>query len=158
MPPPPIVHHLPPHYGYPPYSVVSGVVPHKAFWRPSHTFPQLSDGQLGVEILAALRSTRGGIQYTKSNQFMQTHFVDQLPIYICAYVPPHMVPASESEPLNTELDQSLVRREALDLLGYSYTETKTGKFSISDNLELVSKAFLSDNSVSLAYIYPKERY
>ena len=111
-----------------------------------------------MEILAALRSTRGGIQYTKSNQFKQVHFVDQHAIYTCAYVPSDLVPYSEWKPLNTELDRSLVRREALDLLGYSYTETKTGKFSISDDLELVSKGFLFDDSASLANIYPKERY
>jgi hypothetical protein len=135
MPPPRTMEHLQPQYGYPPYR--NPVPRHKDFWRPSHTFPQLSDGQLGVEMLATLRSSRGGIHYTKSNQFKQVHFVDQHPIYTCAFVPSHMIPYNEWKPLTTELDRGLVRREALDLLGYSYTETGTGKFSISEDLELV---------------------
>lgn len=133
-PPPPTGDYLQPPYGYPLYA--NYFPRHKDFWRPSLPFPQIPDGQLGVEILAALRSTRGGIQYTKSNKFKQVHYVDQHPIYTCALVPSHMVPSNEMELLNTELDIGLVRGEALDLLGYTYTETEAGKFVIQDDLEL----------------------
>lgn len=59
-----------------------------------------------------------------------------------------MVPSNEMELLNTELDIGLVRGEALDLLGYTYTETEAGKFVIQDDLELVCKGFLVDDSAS----------
>ena len=73
----------------------------------------------------------------KSNQFKQVHYVDHDPIYTCALVPPHLIPLNEDKALDTELSRGSIRREALDLLGYSYTETGTGNFSITGNLELV---------------------
>jgi hypothetical protein len=111
-----------------------------------------------MEILAALRSARGGIQYAKSSKFEQVRFVDHRVIYECAYVPWQMIPHGERNFPNTELDRGLVRKEALDLLGYSYTETKTEKCSISDDLELVSKELMLDDLAPSANIYPKERY
>lgn len=73
----------------------------------------------------------------KSNQFRQVHFVDHRPIYTCVLVPPYLVPYDEDKFMNTELGKGLIRREALDLLAYSYTETETGAFSVSGNLKLV---------------------
>lgn len=88
-------------------------------------------------MLARLRSSRGGIYYTKSDPFRQIHYVDNYIIYICDLVPLYLIPPSERKCLNTEVDKGLIRGEALDLLGYSYVETGTGKFSISGDLELV---------------------
>lgn len=143
MPPPPPWNNSQSQYGYPSYEI--------------HPFSQLSLRQLGNEILTALRSTRGGIHYTKNNQFMQVHYVDQYPIYTCAFVPSHMVPDNEWKFLNTELGRGLIRREALDLLGYSYTETEMGKFSISGDLELVCERFLNKGLGSPAHICQTER-
>lgn len=113
----------------------------REFSRPFNHFSQPQSIQLGGEILTALRSTRGGIYYTKSNHFKQVHYVDHYPIYTCAFVPSHMIPYNEDTPLSTELGRGLVRKEALDLLAYSYTETPTGSFSISANLELVRERY-----------------
>ena len=97
--------------------------------------------RLGREILTGLRSTRGGIYYIKSNDFKQVHYVDEHPIYICNYVPSHMIPYSVDKFLNTELLGGLVRREALDLLAYSYNRSETGNISISGDLGLVSEKY-----------------
>lgn len=97
--------------------------------------------EFGGEILAGLRSVRGGIYYVKSNNFKQVHYVDQYPIYTCTFVPSHMIPYNEDKILNTELGRGLIRREALDLLAYSYTRSETGNFSISGNLGLVSERY-----------------
>lgn len=56
-----------------------------------------------------------------------------------------MIPYNEWEALNTEVGGGSIRREALDLLGYSYTETETGKFSISGDLHLVCERFPTDD-------------
>jgi hypothetical protein len=56
-------------------------------------------------------------------------------------VPSHIIPYNEWKPLNTELGRGLIRREALDLLGFPYTETEMGNFSISGDLELVCERF-----------------
>ena len=65
--------------------------------------------------------------------------MDEILMYICYFVPSHMVPQNEDKVLETELGKDLIRREALDLLAYSYMETETGNFSISGDLRLVSK-------------------
>lgn len=79
------------------------------------------------------------------------HYVDQCPIYVCTLVPTHMVPDNEDNQVITELGRGLVRKEALELLAYSYTETKTGNFSISGSLELVSETFTVHVLMSAAY-------
>lgn len=104
---------------------------------PLNTIYQPAERQIGGEILSILRSMPGGIHYTKSNQFEQVHYVDQCIIYICSLVPRHMILHHRCQYLNTELDRGLIRKAALDLLGYSYTETETGKFSIVGDLQLV---------------------
>lgn len=106
------------------------------FGGPSHPFPQ-PERQLGSEVLAALRSTRGGIYYRKISRLKEVHYVDQYPIYTCAFPPQHMVHYNESENVSTELGQGLIRKEALDLLGYSYTYTGNGQYSLPGDLELV---------------------
>ena len=111
------------------------------FWIQSLKFSPPPSRYFGGELLTALRSTRGGIHYVKSNQFKQIHFVDQSPIYTCALVPPHLIPYGEDKAMNTELGKGLIRREALDLLAYSYTETETGAFSVSGNLKLVCEKY-----------------
>lgn len=52
-----------------------------------------------------------------------------------------MIPYNEDKFLDTELGRGLCRREALDLLAYTYTETKTGNFSVSGDLGLVSERY-----------------
>ena len=111
------------------------------FWIQPDDFSSPPSRFFGGELLTALRSTRGGIHYVKSNEFKQVHFVDNRPIYICALVPPHLVPYGEDKASNTELGKGLIRREALDLLAYSYTELETGNFSISGDLKLVCEEY-----------------
>lgn len=111
------------------------------FSSPHHNHFQPPSRQLGGQILTRLRSARGGIYYTKSSNFKQVHYVDQYPIYTCTFVPSHMIPYNEDNFQNTELGVGLVRKEALDLLAYSYTKSETGSFSISGNLGLVSERY-----------------
>ncbi len=110
---------------------------------PSFNLSRPPSRQLGGEILTQLRSTRGGIYYIKNNTFRQVHYVDQYAIYVCTLVPSQMIPYNEDVPLNTEVGRGLVRREALNLLAYSYTETDTGSFLISGDLLLVSERYTS---------------
>ena len=118
------------------------------FWRLYNNFHPPPNRQLGVEMLTRLRSRKGGIYYIKSNPFKQLHYVDRKLIYICELVPSHLVPSSELKYLNTEVDKSLIRGEALDLLGYSYAQTDTEKISIAGDLELVCKnSFRSASSL-----------
>lgn len=116
--------------------------PERDFWIQSLNFSPPPSRYFGGELLTALRSTRGGIHYVKSNQYKQVHFVDDRPIYTCALVPPHLIPYGEDKAMNTELSKGLIRKEALDLLGYSYTELETGNFSVSSNLKVVCEKYL----------------
>lgn len=150
MPPPPPLVDPQPRYPTAPYM-------EREFWRPSNHFSQPPSTKLGGEVLTALRSTRGGIYYIKSNHFKQVHYVDHFPIYTCAFVPSHMIPFNEDTPLSTELGRGLVRKEALDLLAYSYTETPTGNFSISANIELVRGSYPSNLLGLLANLALKGR-
>ena len=110
---------------------------HKDFWRSNHRFAS-SYSHIGPEILDALRSSRGGIYYAKANHFQQVHYVDARPIYTCNLVPRYLIPHNESMALSTEIGDGLVRKEALDLLGYSFSKTKQGDFLIQGDLDLVS--------------------
>ena len=49
-----------------------------------------------------------------------------------------MIPSNKSEIKCTEIGKGWVRREALDLLGYSHGETLSGQFSTLRNLTLIS--------------------
>lgn len=145
----------PPQYGYPSLGNLGSR--QKDFWKPSHPIIQSPDGHLGDAILNALRSTRGGIYYTKSNDVKQVHYVDHFPIFTCVFVPPHMVPYNEWKFLKTELHKGTIRREALDLLGYSYSEVGAEKFSISGDLELTEIKELVKLSYQALDRYCKER-
>lgn len=133
------------HYGYPPQPIVYRMS--RELWDPPLPYHGSSELTLGDEILGHLRVSRGGIYYTKSSPLKQVHYIDHYPFYTCALVPSSMIPQNEWKPLHTELGQGLVRKEALDLLGYSYTETEGGKFSVLGNLEMVrSGASLIDST------------
>lgn len=148
MPPPPPMENRHSQYGFPPYG---GYGPtRKGFRRGPHSVLEPPERPLGVVILEGLRLTRGGIYYTKSNPFKEVHYVDHFIIYVCQLVPPHLIPINERKCLNTEVGKGLVRGEALDLLGYSYTETDAGKFSISGDLELVCERSFRGGPSSLA--------
>lgn len=66
-----------------------------------------------------------------------------------------MISYNERKPLTTELGRGSIRGEALDLLGYSYTETEPGKFSILGDLELVCERFPIEDLGSPADFYLK---
>ena len=116
------------------------------FWRRTHHPYQLPSRELGSEILATLRSRRGGIYYIKSNSFKQVHYLDEYCIYVCNFVPLNLMPIDR---LNTELGSGLIRKEALDLLAYSYTRSETGNFLIKDDLGLVSERYIVNALISL---------
>ncbi|KAL9013387.1 MAG: hypothetical protein Q9173_001915 [Seirophora scorigena] len=80
--------------------------------------PHYKSRSMGDDILKYLRSRRAGIVYTKRNNFQQFHYVDHECFYIYHLVPGHMMQSREVQ--YTELGQGLVKKEALDLLGYSY--------------------------------------
>lgn len=70
-------------------------------------------------------------------------------------MPSYLIPPSEGRCQTTEVDKGLIRREALDLLGYSYAETDAGKFLISGDLDLVCKKPFRGGSAPLADSYTK---
>ncbi|KAL9607493.1 MAG: hypothetical protein Q9167_007594 [Letrouitia subvulpina] len=105
----------------------------KEFWR-SHASIGVSRN-LGDHLLAALRSSRGGIYYKKRNYHKQVHYVDQTPLFECEFVPSYMIPLGESGPFRTELGKGLVRREALQLLGYSFEDEDTGQYLVMGDLK-----------------------
>ena len=119
------------------------------FWRRTHHPYQLPSRELGSEILATLRSRRGGIYYIKSNNFKQVYYVDEYCIYVCNFVPLNLIPVNENIILNTELGSGLIRKEALDLLAYSYTRSETGNFLIKGDLGLVSDKYIVNALISL---------
>lgn len=108
----------------------------KDVWKDSPSHDQVPARYVGDDILKVLRYTRGGIVYSKSNDFQHSHYVDSYEIYRLYLVPSFLIPSNESEVQNTELGKGWVLREALDLLGYSYSETASGHFSIPRDLAL----------------------
>ncbi|KAL8656888.1 MAG: hypothetical protein Q9226_002469 [Calogaya cf. arnoldii] len=121
---------------------------HKKIWRNSDSRHVRNQG-FGEKVLEALRSTGGGIVHTKRNKFVQYHYVDNRHFATCSLVPSHMIPCEELEPLCTELGLGLVRKEALDLLGYSYEQTPSGQFSIAGDLDMRKDAI--EEVVGLSY-------
>ena len=113
----------------------------KDVWRDSPFGGQVSATSVGNDMLKSLRYTHGGIVYTKSNDFKYMYFVDGDEFYRFYLVPWSMVPSNESEIKRTEIGNGWVRREALDLLGYSYSETLSGQFSIPRDLTIVSDSY-----------------
>lgn len=125
------------------------------FWSRTHHPYQLPSRELGSEILATPRSRRGGIYYIKSNNFKQVYYVDEYCIYVCSFVPLNLIPVNEDNVLNTELGSGLIRKEALDLLAYSYTRNETGNFLIKGDLGLVSERYIVDALISLTNSFAK---
>lgn len=117
----------------------------------SHALGQPPTRFLGDEILSAIRYTRGGIVYTKRNDFIQSVYVDSIIAYTFYLVPEVLIPFNESEHWFTEIGKGWVRREALDIFSYTYTETSSGHFCISGNLELVGNML----SFCIAIEHPK---
>lgn len=111
----------------------------KEFWR-SHAFIGVSRS-LGDRLLASLRSARGGIYYKKRNYHKQVHYVDRTPLFECELVPSYMIPLGESGPFHTELGKGLVRREALELLGYSFDDENNGQYLVKGDLKFVCSTF-----------------
>lgn len=106
-------------------------------WRP--LYPPERYRHIGNEILMAMRSTRGGIYYAKTSPHKQVFFVDGSPIYTCLFVPEELIPDGEADIFRTtELIDGIVRRGALNLLGYVYADVEFGKFAIEADLEFVS--------------------
>ena len=91
----------------------------------------------------------------KSNSFKQVHYVDEYPIYTCNFVPSNMIPYNENNFLNTELGRGLIRKEALDLLRYSYTRSESGNFSIKGDLLPVSERLTINVFISLTNLLAK---
>lgn len=113
--------------------------PHsKDIWITSRAPGHRPTRIVGDEILNALRFTGGGIVYTKRNDFRHSYYVDHMLTYTFNLVPSTLITSNGSEPRFTEIGKGWVRQEALDLLSYTYTETPSGHFCISGNLELVS--------------------
>lgn len=136
-PPPPLRAEPRPIPGQPPQG---NFHPHsKDTWITSRAPGHRPTRIVGDEILNALRSTGGGIVYTKRNDFRHSYYVDHILTYTFNLVPSTLITSNESEPRFTEIGKGWVRQEALELLSYTYTETPSGHFCISGNLELVSK-------------------
>ena len=103
-----------------------------------HTHNQVPARYVGDDILRSLRYTRGGIVYTKSSDFHHSYFVDHHEFYRFHLAPVFLIQSKNFEIQTTEIGKGWIRREALDLLGYSYSEAPSGYFSIPRNLEFVS--------------------
>ena len=78
----------------------------------------------------------------KLNQFRCECYVDDTAIHTFDLVPYDLPPYAELDALFTEIGSGWVRREALDLLGYSYSVTQSAHYRISGNLDLVSERAL----------------
>lgn len=108
-------------------------------WKSADPLTGAQTRYTGYQILNALRSASGGIVYMKGNEFRQSYFVDKIEVYAFDLVPRSFIPASEREPQFTEIGNGWVRREALNLLSYTYTETSYGHYSIARDLDFVSE-------------------
>ena len=110
----------------------------KELWVDPHLVDQAPIKFVGEDMLYTLRSSGGGIVYTKRNDFYCLYYVDRIVTYKFSLVPFSLIPSNELEPRFTEIGIGWVRQEALDLFSYKYTETTSGHFCISGNLKLVS--------------------
>ena len=145
-------HYVPPNYPrnhiFPPpgtypeppqvYGPAPGLPPRFDYWRYSYLAGGLNARHLGRDILDALRSTRGGIHYTKNSPIREDHYVDEYPVFLSSILPLDLASRSDYEYASAEIGSDMIRKEALDLLGYTYTETPTGKLSISGDISFVS--------------------
>lgn len=111
----------------------------KELWVNPRLVDQAPIKFVGEDMLYALRSSGGGIVYTKRNDFYCLYYVDRIVTYEFSLVPFSLIPSNEFLELRfTEIGKGWVRQEALDLFSYTYTETPSGHFCISGNLKLVS--------------------
>lgn len=90
------------------------------------------------EFWRMLRTTRTGIPCSRKNDFQQSFYVNNKEYYRIYLIPRSLISEQESRPKSTEIDNGWVCREALELLGYKYQQTRHGHFSISANLSEVS--------------------
>ena len=107
-------------------------------WIHPHIAEQGSVTRFGDEILYLLRSEKGGIMYSKRNTFSQVYYIDEKPMFTYYLVPKGLIPFEETVFTHTDLGPSLVLREALNLLGYSYSQVLPGQISVSGDLDLVN--------------------
>ena len=136
MPPPPgprpMPYRMPSRPGFGPNGVIT-----KEVWRSPHPYQREPERDAGDEVLSALRFTQGGIMYRKINEFQHLCYTDRDQFFRFNLVPEWLIPPGGTKCQATEIDQGWVRREALSLLGYAYSETPSGRFSISGDLEFV---------------------
>lgn len=104
-------------------------------WRSSASY---QSRRVGDDILEALRRERGGIVYLMQRDLYIVLCVDDVAFYRINLVPEETIFEEATKTLSIEIGRSWVRQEALDLLGYSYSVTKSGDFSITGNLDFVS--------------------
>ena len=109
-------------------------VPTKEVWRS----PQRGLARnAGDELLSALRHAYGGIVYIKTNDYQQIYYMDREKFFRFSLAPDWLIPPGGTKHLTTEIGPDWVRREALSLLGYTYVEMSSDRFSISGDLEFV---------------------
>ncbi|KAL8956295.1 MAG: hypothetical protein Q9193_006148, partial [Seirophora villosa] len=124
------------------YNVRDDNSPTSSFHRPTPNYKRPS---VGDDFLTELRLRRAGIVYMKRNKFQLFHYVDNECFYTSNLVPPHTMQSREIQ--YTELGQGLVKKEALDLLGYSYEQIPSGHLSIVGDLSM----FAIEELVQLSY-------
>ena len=95
---------------------------------------------LADTILSSLRAKSGGILYSKrTKENRQLYYVDRHLICYCDMVPLNTQVMDPPGATHTEIGGGMVRKEALDLLGYSYDEMSRGHFSVVGDLKFVSE-------------------
>ncbi|KAL6718674.1 hypothetical protein ACLMJK_002908 [Lecanora helva] len=114
-------HHAPPTENW--RSGLGNPVSHmKDLWRRPNSNDRASVRNAGDDVLDALRYTHGGIIYVKVNEFQHLYFLDRMMFYRFNLAPEWLIPTGAMMNWSTEIGQGLVRREALDLLGYPWKE------------------------------------
>ncbi|KAL8869782.1 MAG: hypothetical protein Q9174_004014 [Haloplaca sp. 1 TL-2023] len=111
------------------------------YWKYPYMSSSGPGENLGFGILDSLRSARGGIYYIKTSPVRQDHYVDEYPICLSSILPLDLASESDRQYATTEIGCDMIRKEALALMGYAYTETPTGKLSISGDISFVSNLY-----------------
>lgn len=106
-------------------------------WKYTDTSGSTRSRYTSHSILNKLRLASGGIVYMKRSELQYAVYVDDREIYRFNLAPSSLLTPEDSLILHTEIGKGSVCQEALDLLGYSYSETPSGNFSIPRNLYLV---------------------
>ncbi|KAL8954310.1 MAG: hypothetical protein Q9183_007205 [Haloplaca sp. 2 TL-2023] len=116
-----------------------GMVPQRVdYWKYPYMSSRARGLRLRHDMLDSLRSAKGGIHYIEESPVRQDHYVDERPVYFNSILPPDLVSRPDRECATAEIGSGMVRKEALDLMGYTYTETPTGRLSISGDISFVS--------------------